>query len=221
MPLFVLCHTCSTPLQIPPSARHIVNGNFCSRRCQALCHRSPAKRLARFWARVAQCAHAHPCQECCWLWHGKRDADGYGTLWITLDAGARRYLKAHRVAWALATTGAFLLADPALVIRHQCNCKTCVNPSHLLSGTPQDNVADAVRDKLFARGRRHGSKTQPSRTARGERHGAARLTNAIVRAIRADFATGTYSQRALARKYALGPSHVHGIVHGTLWRHIL
>lgn len=54
--------------------------------------------------------------------------------------------------------------------RHICGNEACVNPHHLIPGTPQENSDDMVR---------HG------RAARGERHGGARLTDEQVQWIRA------------------------------------
>lgn len=72
----------------------------------------------------------------CWEWQGARDMYGYGIL----KADGRDYKKAHRIAYQI-----FHGPIPeGHVIRHKCDNKPCVNPSHLESGTHRDNVKDAI-----------------------------------------------------------------------------
>lgn len=95
----------------------------------------------RFWSKVKV---GRPLQ--CWPWRGNRDNKGYGRLRVQ-----RRYLKAHRLAWAL-----FNERWPELHVLHSCDNPWCCNPLHLREGTDADNMRD--RD---SRGR-HGNsrKTQ-------------------------------------------------------------
>lgn len=44
-----------------------------------------------------------------------------------------------------------------VVVRHRCNHPTCLNPSHLLAGTTQDNTADRVAADRTAKGEHNGS----------------------------------------------------------------
>lgn len=54
---------------------------------------------------------------------------------------------------------------------------------------------------------------------RGEKHGAAKVTDAQVRKIRADYADGV-AQSVLRRQYGLAQSTMHHLVHGITWKHV-
>jgi hypothetical protein len=82
-----------------------------------------------------------------------------------------------------------------------------------------ENMADCVLHGTKATGARHGRFTKPERTPRGERHGHAKLTQAAVRAIRAE-PLGNGSGRRLAAKFGVSPGTVCMIRGGRTWRHI-
>lgn len=84
----------------------------------------------------------------CWEWQGCHNADGYGSICVE-----GRMVGTHRVAYEH-FVGAI---PPGLVVRHQCDNRTCVNPHHLLVGTQKQNVQDAV-----SRGRHAGQCISPS-----------------------------------------------------------
>lgn len=77
----------------------------------------------------------------CYEWPGSVDGNGYGQF----QSGGVSY-KPHRVvfeaAWGPIPAGH--------VIRHKCDNPRCINPAHLESGTPADNVRD-----MWDRGRGH------------------------------------------------------------------
>lgn len=78
----------------------------------------------RFWAKVSK-------TETCWLWQGKDNGDGYGTL---ETEGRRMY--AHRYAYEL-------LVGPipvGLQIDHLCRVRHCVNPDHMETVTNKENT---------------------------------------------------------------------------------
>lgn len=126
----------------------------------------------------------------CLEWTGHRDRNGYPMLKL-----AGRQVLAHRLAWGEAHPGEPL---PPLV-RHTCDNPPCIEPAHLLAGGHAENMAD--RDER-------------GRTLRGQAHASARLTDLEVAAIRAEYAAGGISQRALGRKYGVSGPHVCQIVQG-------
>lgn len=79
----------------------------------------------------------------CWLWIGKRSANGdYGHINLRID-GKHRTFKAHRVSLH-AFRGASL--DDPKVGMHRCNVRLCVNPMHLEYGTQSENIRQCVAD---------------------------------------------------------------------------
>lgn len=135
----------------------------------------------------------------CWLWSGAL-RNGYGAV----RAGGKTHY-AHRRAFE----DAFGLGSAdGLVVRHRCDVRACVNPSHLELGTQADNVRDMIE-----RGR---SRYAPPK---GEAHGCAKLTNAEVREIRGVYVPGdpVLGARGLARKYGVHNSLISLIVRNKLW----
>jgi hypothetical protein len=74
----------------------------------------------------------------CWLWTGQLDKNGYGQYRTAKDS---KWFKAHRVSYEV-----FKGAIPEdHHVLHKCDTPCCVNPTHLFTGTHQDNVHDCVR----------------------------------------------------------------------------
>jgi len=92
-----------------------------------------------------------------------------------------------------------------LVVRHLNGDPTDNRPENLATGTHADNAADAMR---------HGT------LCHGTQHPNSKLTEVVVRAIRAEYATGAASHRQLARKYGVAPRSIEGVVNGRTWRHV-
>lgn len=71
----------------------------------------------------------------CWEWTASRFTNGYGQFTIN-----GRPIGSHRFAY-MDTYGPI---PKGLLVRHTCDNRLCCNPSHLLLGTPQDNMNDKV-----------------------------------------------------------------------------
>lgn len=120
--------------------------------------------------------------------------NGYGQ--VTIDAITQL---AHRVSYALlvgSCEGKFLL--------HRCDNPRCVNPTHLVPGTAQDNSDDCV-----AKGRQ----------AKGSMFSHAKLTEADVKQIRINLSRGeTGKQQAI--KYGVAESLISKIRNYQNWKHV-
>jgi hypothetical protein len=132
----------------------------------------------------------------CWLWTGPKHGKGYGAFVITLHG--QKLWRANRVSWVIANGRPI---PDGLQVLHSCDVKACVNPDHLRAGTPHDNNVDQM---------------ERGQIARGERNRHAKLTAKDVLAIRAS----DESDGALARRYGVWPSTIHGIRVGKKWRHL-
>ena len=101
----------------------------------------------------------------CWVWQGQPHSMGYGVFTIN----GKQWL-AHRYAWIIHNH-----AYPIQEVRHICDNRPCVNPSHLLEGTHKQNMED-----MALRGR----------STHGEKNRHAKLTHEKVRVIRHRFSQG-------------------------------
>ena len=148
----------------------------------------------RFWAKVSKGEG-----DDCWEWTAYRNKGGYGK--IARGGSKNERIRAHRLSWILHNgpipTGA--------VVCHRCDNPGCVNPYHLFLGTQKDNLQDAQRK---------------GRMARGERNHHAKLSRNQVLEIRAQYASGNTSTRALATKYGVSQTSISTIVRREVWKHI-
>lgn len=138
-----------------------------------------------------------PVETPCWEWNGRRDRQGYGQTWF----GGR-----NRKVPKLAYEGWCGEVAPGLVVRHRCDNPPCLNPDHLLLGTPADNARDKVE-----RGR--------TVNLHGEDSPCAIRTAAEIQEIRALHAQG-WSYRRLARHFSLDIGYVGRIIRREIWRSV-
>lgn len=190
----VICAECKKPFD----RGYAINGiratkpQFCSRACNtaAMAQKAQVNIAKRFWSRVDKRS-----PEECWLWKGRRHANGYGSF----DLGGRPH-QASRMAFTL-TKG-----DPGdLHVCHSCDNPPCCNPSHLWLGTPKDNHAD-----MIAKGR------QRYNAARGEKCSKSKLTRNDVLYIRAS----TAPHKALGRQFGVSGTAIAHIRKRKNWAHV-
>ncbi len=128
-----------------------------------------------------------------------------------------RQMLVHHVMWE-AANGTFVPED--LIIRHRCDRPDCCRPSHLLTGTPLDNMRDAGLRNRRAYGERNGSQTHPERIPRGEKHRGAKITEqtaALIKGAVRALGNGYGVATSVAAYYHTTPSTVRNIARGKTW----
>ena len=155
--------------------------------------------LRRFWSKVT-------VGDGCWLWTGATNHAGYGLFHLN-----GRAMLAHRVSYALADG-----AMPAVCVLHRCDTPACIRPDHLFLGTRADNNRDRDQKGRTADGNKTGLRVNPIDRAR-EHNGRAKLCQGSVRQIRAAYAAGTASQRALASRFGVSRTAIRLVLGGKTW----
>lgn len=120
----------------------------------------------------------------CLEWDRCLNTDGYARATINGNENT----KVHRHVYQLCNPDEDIKGK---LIRHTCDNTKCINPAHLLSGSPKDNVMD----KFFR-----------------ERSNVAKLTPEQVRELRRLHATGKYLQRELGSMFNINYRTVSYIV---------
>jgi hypothetical protein len=90
------------------------------------------------------------------------------------------------------------------LIRHACDNTSCVNPEHLLLGTPQDNMRDATNRGNFPV---------------GSKNGTSKLKDDEVDEIIELLKEGTISQQKIADKYGVNQGLISMIKNNKMWKH--
>lgn len=181
-----VCPFCNEEFRVTPQQD---KQRFCSHKCRS--DESASRSDEKFWAKVEK-------TDDCWLWAGSTNYAGYGVFYPQKN----RSILAHRRAYAQ-TYGK--LPDDTCVL-HRCDTPNCVNPSHLFTGTREDNIRDMISKKR----NRHPS---------GEWHPHSKLTEEGVRAIRRAYENGT-SITVLAKQYGVDKTNISKIVLRKTWRHV-
>lgn len=137
----------------------------------------------------------------CWLWLGTRakirNQDWHGR-WRSSSGTIE---VSSRAAWRLMRGE----VPKGICVLHRCDNPLCVNPDHLFLGSMADNVAD-----MWDKGRaRQG-------ISRGEAHGCSKLTDALVREIKASKESGP----KIAKRLNISTSTLYDVRNGKIWRHV-
>jgi hypothetical protein len=129
----------------------------------------------------------------CWEWSSTLRG-GYGR--INIDG---KWVSTHRLAYEQ-----FIGPIPeGMLIRHLCHNTRCCNPSHLATGTAQENAQDAIDAGRFTRGTTNGN---------------AKLQEPDVIAIRQNPARLTTKQ--LAAQFGVSTGTISEVRTGKVWRHV-
>ena len=148
--------------------------------------------------RIEKKIHRGNNSDDCWLYGDSPCKAIYPV--IKLNA---KNVRVHRVMYEL-TYGPI---PDGYDVLHKCDVPRCCNPSHLFLGKDADNIRDCI------------SKGRANRT-RGEEHYRAKLTESIVKEIRARYTGCRGEQSAFAREYGVSTGTIRFIVMGITWKHV-
>jgi hypothetical protein len=129
----------------------------------------------------------------CMEWQGAINKDGYAAC---NAYGLFKSQALHREVYRLHTS-----AVPEVVM-HICDNRKCINPQHLVGGTPKSNLLD---------------KLAKNRQAQGAANGRAKLTAEDVLKIRELWNTGGATYRALGTKFNVSRATVWRVLSGRNW----
>lgn len=133
----------------------------------------------------------------CLEWTGGRNKDGYGHTSFHHES-----VDVHRLMYAVSVGP----IPSGMCVLHRCDNPPCFLPEHLFAGTRAENMQDKMNKG------RHD--------CRGARNGRAKLTDAMVVSIRAEYASGNLPMRIFARRYGVSVNAIHRAVSGIGWKHV-
>jgi hypothetical protein len=145
----------------------------------------------QFWDRIRK-------TETCWVWIGGCHSNGYGSTIFR-----KKQMHAHRLSWEI-NCGPI---PDGMMVCHRCDNPPCVRPDHLFLGDAGDNSRDRT-----SKGRQY--------IRRGEDVPSAKLVGAQIKEIRLQFATGAFSQQALADAFGVSRRNIRLIVRQETWKHL-
>jgi len=120
----------------------------------------------------------------CWQWQGAKTTCGYPVI----ARGGNTNIRGHRYVYEWV----YGKIPEGHVIRHKCDNPLCVNPEHLVSGTPADNVKDMdERERRFKK-----------------------IDAVVVKAVLDLWETGQYKKIEISKLLNMDPRRVGDIVEG-------
>lgn len=137
----------------------------------------------------------------CWLWTGPTNYKGYG---YGSFEGVR--FSVHRMSYIIHKG----TIPKGMLVCHNCDQRSCLNPEHLFIGTAQDNTDDMMR-----KGRHRMIESDL-----GEKNRFSKLKNDDVIEIRRLGKLG-YKANTIAPIFNVTPRNINDILSGSTWKHLL
>lgn len=131
---------------------------------------------------------------------GPRNSNGYGVVTIK----SKSYL-AHVVSFKLSNPSKII--STKICICHKCDNKICINPSHLFSGTREDNNRDRDNKKRTV-------------IVYGSKNGMSKLTELDVIRIKSLLNNNIGSLAEIGRKFNVKWQTIQAIAKGKTWKNI-
>lgn len=158
----------------------------------------------RFWAAVVKTEF--PILDGlgpCWLYGGK-PRSRYASISKGVGLGN---VNAHRFSFEMHKGQ----LGRGKYVCHRCDVKNCVNPDHLYAGDHEDNNEDNRKRGLFT-----GPKVRWARvrTKPGEAAHGRKLGQEYVERLKAEYASGKFTQMELARRYGVSQGTVSATIRG-------
>lgn len=153
--------------------------------------------VARFWVKVKKLDIDH---NGCWIWIAGKDEDNYGKFTYRQN-GVQINIRSHIYSMRLHLGRSEF---SGLLVCHKCDNPSCVNPTHLFLGTPQDNTTDMI---------------EKGRGSRGEKQSNAKLTDVKIREIR-ELTEFGYTRVQISKIYNVSPGTISYVVLGRSWKHV-
>lgn len=190
-PVELACERCGKLFTVP--AWMVTKGRrFCESKCRKM---DP---MARMLAKVRKEDNG------CWTYTGGLDEGGYGQIGV--DGVTQN---THRLMWILHNNQQ---PPDGHVVRHTCiGNRACINPDHLITGTPLQNVHDCIDQGRFV-------------ITKGTERNTAKLTEDIVREIRKlrnpKDGSKPISYYKLAARFGVSYTAVYYANKGIQWKHV-
>lgn len=158
----------------------------------------------RFWAAVVKTES--PILEGhgpCWL-YGAKPRNKYAAISRGVGLGVTA---AHRFSFELHGSE----IPRGKFVCHRCDIKNCVNPSHLYVGDHEDNNQDNRERGLFKapKVRTARVKTRPGEGSHGRKLGVE-----YIERLKAEYASGEFTQMELAKRYGVSQGTISATVRG-------
>ena len=151
-----------------------------------------ARDATRFWTKVDRRG-----PDDCWNWKAGKSSTGYGHFTIKFEN-----LRAHVFSYRL-NIGPIPFG---LIVLHNCDNPSCVNPAHLRCGSHRENNQDMVSRWRHRYGSNHHQSRLTEETVERLRH------------YRASHLTITY--RELGELFGVSAATAHKVIAKKLWRHV-
>lgn len=132
--------------------------------------------------------------DACWEWQASKWNRGYGKIRVN-----GRYEAAHRLSYTLYVGE---IPDGLLVL-HECDNPSCVNPGHLFLGTHADNMRD-----MAEKGRGFFKKSMFPTRESIQRRPRRKLSDEDVQSIISQCDSGTRTKADIARDFGVTRSWV-------------